>query len=332
MLRTLLLEPVFNVLLVLYALIPGNDFGVAVIALTVIIRLLMWPLVRKQVKHQQVMRELQPKIEKLKKKYKDDKQKQSEKMLELFKKQDVNPFAPFGILLVQMPILITLFFVLREIVEGDTIATTAYGFVQDLPMVQAIIADSSLFEPYLFGVINMAEPSVVLAVLAGGAQYIQAKQMQANSQSTQKQNSPAADIQRNMVKILPFVMIGVGLFLPSALPLYWAVGSMVAIVQQHIITQELNLPQLIGLQPKPAAEAPQTSAKPRAKDNKGKTSEAKTPSQSAQNKKGKSESNTKKPQKNQQSQSKSAKNSKSAKGASTNRSATAKQATAKGKG
>ena len=263
MLRTILLEPLFNILLALYALIPGGDFGVSVIVLTIIIRLFMWPLVRKQVRHQQAMRVIQPKLDKINKKYKDDQQKRSEKMLELFKKEEVNPFAPFGIILVQMPILITLFFVLREIVNGDTVGDTAYGFIASLPAVDAIISRPEAFDPSLFGLVNMAETSLVIAALAGGAQYIQARQM---SPAKSDGDDSKANMQRNMIKFLPLITVGVASQFPAALALYWMVSSLVAIVQQKILIEETTLLGLIGLQPKPEAqdekeEKPQSSQK-----------------------------------------------------------------------
>lgn len=271
MLRTILLEPMFNVLLALYVLIPGGDFGVAVIVLTVIIRIFMWPLVRKQVRHQQAMRIIQPKLDKINKKYKDDQQKRSEKMLELFKKEEVNPFAPFGIILIQMPILITLFFVLREIVNGDTVGDTAYSFIASLPAVDAIISNPEAFEPSLFGLVNMAESSLVIAVLAGGAQYIQARQM---SPAKSDGDDNKANMQRNMVKFLPLITVGVASQFPAALALYWTVSSLVAIVQQKILIEETTLLGLIGLQSKPEAkdeeEKPQSNQKPKSETPKSK--------------------------------------------------------------
>src|SRR5688572_6622282 len=116
MLKTILVNPLFNALLLLYALLPGHDFGIAIVILTILIRLLLWPLVKKQLQHQKVMKELQPEIAKLKKRAGGDRQKESQLMVELFKEKEVNPFASLGLAILQFPILIALFFVLRDIV------------------------------------------------------------------------------------------------------------------------------------------------------------------------------------------------------------------------
>ena len=239
MLRTILLEPLLNALLGLYAIIPGGDFGVAVIALTIVIRILLWPLVKKQLHHQKAMRDLQPEIAKTKKKAKGDKQKESQLMLELFKEKEVNPFASIGLAFLQFPILIALFFVLREVVTGD-IAVSTYGFIQALPAVQGIIANPEAFDPLLFGFFHMAEPSIFLALIAGGAQYIQGKQITPKATG----DDPASKMGFNMVRIFPVITVVVASTFPSALALYWATSSGIAIFQQHLVlSEDLNFMQ-----------------------------------------------------------------------------------------
>lgn len=253
MLRTLLVEPLFNALLFIYALIPGGDFGVAIIVLTAIVRLLMWPMVKKQVRQQKVMNELKPEIDQIKKKAKGDKQKESQLMMEFFKEKNVNPFASVGLILVQFPIFITLFFVLREIVQGNTVAETTYSFLQSLPPIQAIITNPDTFDPTLFGFFDMSEPHIVLALAAGLTQFVQARQMSSkekdDTSKNQKQSkndskTPAKappSTQKMLSNILPFAMVIIAMQLPSALAVYWTVGSLVAIGQQHILLNQINV-------------------------------------------------------------------------------------------
>ncbi len=243
MLRTILLEPLLNALLFLYAIIPGGDFGIAIVLLTLFIRVLMWPLVKKQMHHQKAMRELQPEIAKIKKKAKGDKQKESQMMLELFKKKEINPFGSIGLALMQFPILIALFFVLREVVTGD-IAASTYGFIQSFPAITEIINDPSAFDPTLFGYFHMADPSIILALLAGAAQYFQGKQI--TPQSTDP-NDQAAKMGSTMMKIFPIITVIVASAFPSALALYWFVSSAVAVIQQHfVLNSELGMMQTIA--------------------------------------------------------------------------------------
>src|ERR1700690_4423004 len=94
---TFIEQPIFNLLVLIYALVPGHNFGLAIIIFTIIMRLLMWPLVKKQIRQAKSMRELQPEIKKIKLAAKGDKQKESAMTMELYKERGVNPFASLGI-------------------------------------------------------------------------------------------------------------------------------------------------------------------------------------------------------------------------------------------
>src|SRR4030042_135677 len=103
-----LYQPLFNLLVFFYQYIPGKDFGVAIICLTLLIKILLYPLGAKAIKIQRELQVLQPKIKEIQEKYKDDKQKQTIEMLEVYKKEKINPFAGLFVSLVQVPILIAL--------------------------------------------------------------------------------------------------------------------------------------------------------------------------------------------------------------------------------
>src|SRR5437868_13876389 len=98
---TLIVQPIFNLLVLIYALIPGHNFGLAIILFTVIVRLLMWPLVKKQLHHAKAMRDLAPALKKIKAAAAGDRQKESKLTMELYKEREINPFASLGIVLVQ---------------------------------------------------------------------------------------------------------------------------------------------------------------------------------------------------------------------------------------
>src|ERR1700757_2750564 len=98
----LIVQPIFNLLVIVYGLLPGHNFGLALIIFTVLIRLLMWPLVKRQLKQTKIMRKLQPELRRIKKETKGDKQKESQLMMELYKEQGVNPLAAFPILIIQL--------------------------------------------------------------------------------------------------------------------------------------------------------------------------------------------------------------------------------------
>jgi YidC/Oxa1 family membrane protein insertase len=243
MLRSILLNPIFNVLLLIYAVLPGNDFGVAVIILTIIIRILLWPLVKKQLHHQKAMKDLQPEIAKIKAKAKGNRTQESQMMVELFKEKEVNPFGSIGLALLQFPILIALFFVLRDVIEPAKIADAIYPFVANLGPVKEIFAHTDQFHPSLLGIVDMAKPNVVLAALAGIVQYVQAKQL--TPQDTTK-SSPGSNLGFNIALIFPILTVVIAMQLPSALALYWIVSGLIAIYQQHrILSADVSFMQSI---------------------------------------------------------------------------------------
>ena len=104
-----LYQPLLNALVFLYTYLPGHDFGIAIIILTSLIKLLLYPLGTKAVRAQRALAELQPKIKEIQEKYKKDKATQTKEIMDLYKKEKVNPFAGMLPLIIQLPILIALY-------------------------------------------------------------------------------------------------------------------------------------------------------------------------------------------------------------------------------
>jgi YidC/Oxa1 family membrane protein insertase len=162
--HTFFYNPIYNLLVSLVALIPGGDVGVAVILLTVLIRLMLLPFSLSAARTQRAMRALEPKLAELKEKHKDNKEEHALKTLELYRTEKVNPFASILTILVQLPVLIGLYWVFYY--EPFTAVNSAllYSFTP----VPGAISDS------LFGLISLAEKSIILALIAGITQYAQA--------------------------------------------------------------------------------------------------------------------------------------------------------------
>src|SRR6185312_483545 len=137
MLTTIIVQPIFNLLVLIYALLPGHNFGLAIIIFTILIRLLLWPLVKKQLNHAKAMRELTPEIKKIKAAAKGDRQKESQLTMELYKEREINPFASIGILIVQLPILIGLYSGLSRIIKNPhEIVSFSYSPIQHMSWIQ----------------------------------------------------------------------------------------------------------------------------------------------------------------------------------------------------
>lgn len=264
MFDTILVHPIFNLLTGLYAFV--HDFGLAVILLTIIIRLLLWPLVTKQLHSQRALQELQPELQRIKTQAKGDRQLEGQLTLELYKEREINPFASFLPLLIQLPIFFALFIVLRDIVKPGEIANIAYEPIKQLPVIADIIKHAAEFKPTLFGVIDLTKASPILAILAGLAQFIQTKQITPKHQPS---GDPQAAMMKGMMYAFPALTFFIGLSLPSALPLYWATASLVAILQQYLVLQR-DVRELEDGTPTPSKSAPSLAAKSKSGKAKGK--------------------------------------------------------------
>ncbi len=234
MFNTLLIQPLFNLLLFFYAIIPGHDLGIAVILLTVAIRLLLWPLVNKQLHSQRAMQQLAPAIAKVREQAKGDKQAESKLLMELYKERGVSPFAALIPLIIQLPLLFALFIVLRDFLKAGEVAKLAYPMLKNLPDVKDVIAHASHLKTTFLGIMNLAKPNVVLALSAGAAQYYQTRQLMPKDKAAAKKdpNAQAMAISGSLFPVITFVF---ALSLPAALAMYWTVTSLVAILQQHLV-------------------------------------------------------------------------------------------------
>ena len=231
MFNTFLVEPLFNLLATIYAVLPFHDFGVAIIILTILVRLALWPLVNKQLHSQRALQELAPELARIRTEAKGDKTLEGKMTMELYKEREINPFASFLPLLIQLPIFFALFIVLRDVVNPGEFAKLAYEPVKQFGVIAEIIRGTVAFQPQMFGVIDLAKASPLLAILAGAAQFFQTKQLMPKHQTQDTQ----AQIMKTMTYIFPFMTFFIGLTLPSALALYWTVTSGMAILQQTLI-------------------------------------------------------------------------------------------------
>jgi YidC/Oxa1 family membrane protein insertase len=264
MLTTIIIQPIFNLLALIYAIIPGHNFGLAIIVFTIIIRLLMWPLVKKQLRHAKAMRELAPELKKIKAAAKGDRQKESAMTMELYKEREINPFASLGILVIQLPIILGLYSSVRRIVNNPhQLVSFSYPVLHHLGWIQTLSANIHRFDDTLFGVINLGRkaigsggiywPAMILVIVSAVAQYYQAKQLMPKSKDSRglKQilsdagkgkNSDQAEVNaavmRNTQYLIPGFVFLFGLSFPAALPLYWFTSSGVAYLQQARILKE----------------------------------------------------------------------------------------------
>ena len=181
-----------------------GNFGVSIIIVTILIKIALLPLTLKQDKSMKEMKKIQPELEKLKEKYANDKQMLNIKTMELYKEHKVNPLGGCLPLLIQLPILIALFGVLRN----------------------GIIPQDSSF---LWLKLSDKDPYYILPILNGAVSFFQQKLMGSADSNPQM---------KNMMYIFPIMMIFISYRMPSGLQLYWLTSSILAVVQQYFIMKK----------------------------------------------------------------------------------------------
>ncbi|HVQ45013.1 MAG TPA: YidC/Oxa1 family membrane protein insertase [Candidatus Saccharimonadia bacterium] len=253
MFNTILVYPIFNLLAILYGFV--HDFGFAIIILTAIIRGLLWPLVTRQLHSQRALQELQPELKRIKEQAAGDRTLEGKLTMELYKEREINPFASFLPLLIQLPIFFALFIVLRDIVKPGELAHIVYEPVKHLGPIADIIANKAAFKPTLFNLIDLTKASPILAALAALAQFIQTKQITPKHQKGDTQ----AQVMAGMIYVFPALTFFIGLSLPSALPLYWLTASLIAVLQQYLVLRR-DVEELEAGTPSPKLTGPITPA------------------------------------------------------------------------
>ena len=227
--KTILYFPLYNLLVFLTGVLPGADLGLAIIILTILVRLILFPLEHRRSRLQQAMKIIQPQIEDLKKKLGTDREKLARETFALYRRHGVNPFSTVIISLVQIPILLTLFFVFRAGLPFA--AADLYSFVS-LP---------DLVNSNFLGLIELTSRSIPLALFAGLTQFFQLRlsvpPMPAKKDGQAKSFSDdlARSMNINMRYFFPVMIIFISLGFPAALVLYWSTSNLFMIAHELFV-------------------------------------------------------------------------------------------------
>ena len=221
-----LYRPILNLTVGLYDLL-FNDFGLAILALTVIVRAAIWPLTHRALEQQKAMLELQPKLKEVQEKFKGDKEGQAKAMMALYAEHKVSPFSSCLPLLLQLPLFIALYQVLSAGLKSENL-NKLYGFVPNPGHISTVS----------LGFLDLAVPSAVLAILAAIAQFFQAKMMQRKDVKVHGEGSKDEDtmaiMNKQMLYMMPAMTLFIGWKLPAGLTLYWLLTNVAMIVQQRL--------------------------------------------------------------------------------------------------
>ncbi len=232
-----LFRPLLNLLVYLYDVLPGADIGVAIIVLTLIVKFALLPLSRQSIKSQKALQDLQPQLENIKTKYKNDKEKQSKELMQFYKKNKVNPFSSCLPLLVQLPILLALYRVFREGLSNPEELSFLYSFVPH----------PGVIDPMSFGAFDLSQPSLMLAIFAGAFQFVQSwmmirkrkednKDKKLNKKKPRSPEQMTSAMTTQMTYIMPILTVFIAMSLPAGLAFYWITVTIFSIIQQwHIL-------------------------------------------------------------------------------------------------
>ncbi|MBI4281156.1 membrane protein insertase YidC [Candidatus Uhrbacteria bacterium] len=222
-------QPLWNALVFLYNLIPGQDIGLAIILLTVVLKLLLLPFSRQALVAQKAMQTLQPKLAALKEKFKDNREQLAKETMALYAAEKVSPLSSCLPLLIQLPILIALYQVLRAGL-GTASPELLYPFIKN----------PGILDPHFLGIMNLAHPNYALAMAAGLAQFVQSKMMQVKAPPSAVAASPGgrdesmlSTINKQMLYVMPVMTVFIGASLPGGLTLYWLVTNLLTVLQQY---------------------------------------------------------------------------------------------------
>jgi YidC/Oxa1 family membrane protein insertase len=241
---TFVYQPIYNLFVFFVGFVPGHSILLAIVGLTVLVKLILLPVAHKSIKTQRALRVIDPELKKIKEKHKGNQEAQAVATMKLYQEHGVNPFSGCLLLFIQIPIIFGLYFVFWKGLAGGVIDTSLlYSFVAD----PGTIDFSTFF-------IDLREKSLVLALLAGITQYFQMKLSipplppEENTGSFSDEFKKSLNTQ--MRYVLPVIIIFVSAGFPAAVPLYWTTSNVFSVIHElwvrkeaKLILRETNSPQ-----------------------------------------------------------------------------------------
>ncbi|QQR82240.1 YidC/Oxa1 family membrane protein insertase [Candidatus Campbellbacteria bacterium] len=230
---TLITQPLYNGVVLLMHALPWADLGVIVIVFTIIVRFILFPLAQKALRTQMAMQEIQPAMDEVRTKFKNDSARQAQEMMQLYKTYNVNPFASIFFLFIQIPIIFGLYYMFVRTGLPQINPDFLYSFVSNPGPI------STMF----LGFLDVAQKSLPLAILAGIAQFFQAYFMKA-PQVGSKQGFGAdfaKSMSLQMKYVLPIVIVFISYALPASVALYWTTSNLFSIAQEKMIRRKIDM-------------------------------------------------------------------------------------------
>ncbi len=230
--NTILVRPIYNTLIIFFKIIPSAESGLAVICVTLLVRLILFPLSRKAVRAQVEMQTIAPELEEIKKKYKDNQEEQAKRTLALYRERKINPFSGILVLIIQLPIILALYHIFLSSGFPSINPTLIYSFIKAPEHLSA-----------LFLGINLTQKSIILALFAAATTYFQLKLA---SSALKKTNNPslgndlARSMQTQMKYFFPLLVFFIAYRISGVVALYWLTTNLFTIGQEIVVRKKLK--------------------------------------------------------------------------------------------
>ncbi|MBW1897828.1 MAG: membrane protein insertase YidC [Deltaproteobacteria bacterium] len=255
--NTVLLEPMLNFLVVLTSYLFSN-FGLAIIALTIFVRIIMLPLTAKQMRSMKAMQEMQPRLKEMQQKYGKDKSRFAQEQMRLYRESGVSPLSGCLPMILQLPIWIALY---QSIIQGLSVTPEGLlGLSQHLYSWQLVQGMVPLNSEFLW--LDLARPDIFMAILVAGSMFAVQKMTAMPTMDPSKQS-----MGQMMTLMMPLFLGFLALSFPSGLSLYWVLSNLISIVLQYRSTgwgglRGMSLrPRLPQMGPRPAPYPPAAERK-----------------------------------------------------------------------
>lgn len=234
--ETVFYQPLFNLLIAIYNVLPSHDLGLTILILTLLVRIILVPLSWHQIRAQSEIQELQPLLAELKEKYKDDKQGFATAQMQLFQEKKINPLASCLPVLIQLPFLLGLFYVFQNGLES-----------KDLQLLYSFVQRPETLNHTFLGLFSVTDKhNLILAVLVGASQFVQMKLMMPKQKKTENSEKKADDfssiLNTQMTYVMPLMIGYMSYTFPSGLGIYWFVQTVFITVQQLFFMRKMKKP------------------------------------------------------------------------------------------
>lgn len=243
--HTFFFDPVYNGLVLFIDVIPGGDVGLAIIGITLLVKIILLPLSLKAARTQHVMRTLEPQLRELKEKFKDNKEQQAREMMALYKTAGVNPFASILLLIIQIPIIISVYL---SVMNGGGVALPRIN----TDLLYAFVPTPETVNMIFLGFVDVASKSLPLAFLAGFTQFIHARLSLPAPEPKKPGAAPnfkedfARSMHVQMRYVMPIIIFIVAYTISAAIALYFTVSNLTMIAQEYIVRRQRDKEETAG--------------------------------------------------------------------------------------